>query len=322
MSSNQRKRDWCFTINDYDDDDIMKLRDISVDTTYMVWGKETAPTTGTRHLQGYVYFTNAKTFSAVKKLMPKGAHLEAAKGSAEQNKEYCEKEGDSEEYGTMPKKHGDGGAAKNKERWDAARKHARDGNFDEIDSDIYVRCYGTLKKIRQDELTTARGTHDTEQQMLWFWGPSGTNKSRTARLKYPNAYLKMCNKWWDNYQGQDTVLIEDFDEQHKVLIHHMKIWADRYSFMAEVKGHCIEIRPERIVVTSNYHPSQIWDKPEDLEPILRRFKTIEFPNNDPEYGGMITGSSGAAASTAASTSTSALAPTFHLPGRTTTFTDD
>jgi hypothetical protein len=117
---------------------------------------------------------------------------------------------------------------------------------------------------------------DTEHKMLWLCGGTGTGKSYAARTQYPKAYLKMCNKWWDEYNGQNVALIEDFDKHHTVLIHHMKIWADRYPFLAEVKGSAKRIRPRVIVVTSNYRPEDIWSDEGDLGPILRRFRVIQF----------------------------------------------
>jgi hypothetical protein len=86
----------------------------------------------------------------------------------------------------------------------------------------------------------------------------------------------MCNKWWDDYAGEDVAIIEDFGKQHKVLSHHLKIWGDRYSFPAEVKGGKIDIRPRVIIVTCNWHPNEIFEEEQDLNPILRRFKTVHF----------------------------------------------
>lgn len=56
----------------------------------------------------------------------------------------------------------------------------------------------------------------------------------------------------------------------------LKIWADRYKFRTEEKGSSLVIRPERIIVTSNYHPKDIWPQHEILEPLRRRFQIIEI----------------------------------------------
>jgi len=85
------------------------------------------------------------------------------------------------------------------------------------------------------------------------------------------------NKWFDGYQG-GPILLDDFDTSHKALGHHLKRWADRYAFVAEIKGGAKWIRPDRVVVTSNYSIRQIFGEDAILaEAIERRFTQTYMP---------------------------------------------
>lgn len=97
----RRYRAWVFTINNWTQEDLERCRLLKDTCRYTIFGREVAPTTGTRHIQGYAYFTNALTMSALSKKLPR-ARLEQAKGNPGENREYCSKEGDFEEYGDIP----------------------------------------------------------------------------------------------------------------------------------------------------------------------------------------------------------------------------
>lgn len=270
----QKRRDYCFTVNNWGVEDTLEVDALfaTEKVRYIIVGKETGAE-GVSHLQGYVYFHNAVPFSTVKKALTR-AHIEPCKGNPDQNITYCSKDGDFLELGERPisqKRKGE----MSKERWDTILDSAKKGKIEEIPSDIQIRYYRTLRLIQKDYMASVPDTSGCCG--VWYYGDSGAGKSRQARIDYPDPYLKMCNKWWDGYQNQPYVLIEDFDKLHAHLGHHLKLWGDRYSFLAESKGSAHTIRPDKIIITSNYHPSEIWpDQPKTLEPILRRFIIKQF----------------------------------------------
>jgi len=101
-NENRRTRRWVFTLNNPKGDinEFMESLTSKVATRYVVIGKEHAPTTGTLHWQGFVEFENAATFKQVQQRI-EGAHIEPAKGSNSQNRDYCTKGNDFVEYGTL-----------------------------------------------------------------------------------------------------------------------------------------------------------------------------------------------------------------------------
>lgn len=269
-------RNFTFTLNNYDSKpELVEALD-TLACKYMVYGKEVGAE-GTPHLQGHVTFSHQKTETAARKVL-RGCHVEVSKAPVA-SVQYCKKDGDYKERGTPPqdrKEAAAAGGAAEQERWRKIRIAAEEGRFDEIPENVRFSQYKAVQHHREQGLKK-RKLEDTEEQHLWYYGPTGTGKSRKARTEYPDAYLKLCNKWWDGYEDQKEVLIEDFDKVHGVLCHHMKIWGDRYPFTAEVKGGSTgAIRPTRIIVTSNYHPEDIWESDNDLNPILRRFKCVKF----------------------------------------------
>jgi GTPase SAR1 family protein len=117
-----------------------------------------------------------------------------------------------------------------------------------------------------------KGIDLPELNNLWIWGPAGCGKSTTARRMCNNDfYPKQMNKWWDGYQNEEVVIIDDFEKESH-LGHHLKIWADHFSFLAETKGGMLQIRPKRIIITSNYSPHDCFPEDELQKAILRRFK--------------------------------------------------
>jgi len=266
-------RSWCFTINNYTEDERDALRNGKY--AYMVFGYERG-VEGTPHLQGYVHLLQAKTLSAMKKIMPR-AHLEIRMGTVDQAVEYCKKEGDFEEFGVKPLSQKEKGETE-KKRWKRVLDLSESGDFDTLKEEeprLWVLHEEKLRKkskIMPDALPIGPG----EKVHEWYYGVPGSGKSHKARVENPGAYLKRKNKWWDGYEGQEVVIIEEWSPDDKLSLQNLKEWADKWPFAAERKGGYMNIRPKKIIVCSNYHPNDCCERSEDSMALARRFKVTHF----------------------------------------------
>lgn len=267
----ERYRSWCFTLNNWTEEQRSAL--LGIKCKYMVVGKEVGEA-GTPHLQGYVQMSSVKTRAQIAKMGPlSGAYLVPAKGTTEENVTYCSKDGDFEEVGVRPltpKEKGEKGA----QFWDDIRKAATEGRMEDIPSKVMLSHYNNIKAIAKDNMPKQAPLDYTTGE--WWVGESGTGKSRTARTTYPEAYIKGVNKWWDGYRGEKVVIIEDLDKFNVAMGGDLKRWCDHYSFPAEVKGGGMNIRPEKIIITSQYEVDEIWEDVATVQALQRRCKRRRF----------------------------------------------
>lgn len=258
-------RNWVFTLNNWTDGDLCAARGLGC--SFGVIGKEVGEG-GTPHLQGYVRFTNPVRLSALHTALPR-AHWEPRRGTHEQARDYCRKDGDFDQWGTEPASKEEK-ARRSREaiaaRWDAAKA----GRFEELPPE-HIRVY---EYIHRKQLVS--GDRD-DLFNLWIYGPSGCGKSSMVRRHYAGFYDKRINKWWDNYDGQQVVLLDDVDPSHEFICYDLKRWSDHYAFPVEVKGGSLPpIRPSVVIVTSQFRIQDVFPKHEDAAAIHRRFLTVSW----------------------------------------------
>lgn len=95
-------KNWCFTLNNYVDEDIQRLSGLGVGrdkVSYCIFGKEVGES-GTPHLQGFVQFENRVRIAAVKRHVGERAHVEHAR-VVPAAIQYCKKEGSFVEVGEL-----------------------------------------------------------------------------------------------------------------------------------------------------------------------------------------------------------------------------
>lgn len=169
----------------------------------------------------------------------------------------------------------------NKQVFKDAYEAAKEGRFDDIPEYLRIRYYNTFKTIHRDNQKVLPSLETLSN--VWIWSKeSGTGKSRTARESFPDSYIKAAdNQWWDGYSNQEVVIIEDWSIYDKCRSDMLKRAVDHYPFPAQIKGSSLMIRPKHIIVTSNYHPEEIWNEDRvTYECIMRRFKVIEKVKDD------------------------------------------
>lgn len=265
----RRTRGYCFTLNNYTERDEEVLKE--VDCQYITWGRETAPSTGTKHLQGYVHFATEKTARAVRLTMGPRVHIEMRMGTIQQAVDYCQKDGDFFEKGQVRME-------SSGDQWKDVLEMAEKGEISAIKEQyprLFITYYRTIFAIRAFNSKPLEGPLEHE----WWYGPTGTGKSRRLWREYPEHFQKSANKWWDGYSGQEVIAIEEWEPKNECTASKLKIWADRYPFPAEIKGGTLQkIRPRKIIVTSNYTIKECFPNEQDYKPLLRRFKVVHFPS--------------------------------------------
>lgn len=213
--------------------------------------------------------------------------VEKRKYSVEANVRYCSKDGDIWlQYGEEPLTSKEKGK-KEKKRWRDAVDSAKNGDIDSIDPDIFLRHYSALKKIREDY--RPKPDNNDSLDNIWIFGKTGLGKSRIVHSKYgKDVYIKELNKWWDGYDREEVVLVDDIDpDTAKFMVKFIKNWTDHYRFPAQSKGgyNTSGIRPKRIIFTSNYSIDDcfFFSSKDDIEALKRRFRIIEMTESNKSF---------------------------------------
>lgn len=169
-SKDVRSYKYIFTWNNYPEDYRDQLENNIGDIKWLICAEEVAPSTGTKHLQGYVEFKGKRRWDALKKLNfgETHVHWQPAKGNPKDQWEYITKtlEGDEDDWGdeffeigirpsfglsSKQMKQRQSNAEKNEQRWIDAREAAKEGRFDDIPPQLYIPHMRTWKALHQEE---------------------------------------------------------------------------------------------------------------------------------------------------------------------------
>lgn len=294
-------RGYTFTVNNYLPEDEEKLRSFE-DCVYLIYAREVAPKTGTLHLQGYVYFKTQRYCGVLSRILPSGAHIEAAKGNPYQNRDYCKKSNaaipnspeDIYEFGECPI----GGMPKgdtvridkNKKKYEMMQEYTL-GQLSSTGfiSPNEVACLQKAIEVYAEEKRRANPPV-AMQEMHFYWltgSKSGTGKTSTHKRLFPNAFLKdPSNRWFpSDIDIYNEIVFQEYSLGCGFPVSLLKQLCDYTPAVVEFKGGMRVIRPKIIIVTSNFTIDQCFQNAVDADALHRRFETIPFPNLDVITGG-------------------------------------
>lgn len=270
----QRSRNYCFTLNNYKETDVDCISNIQ-GYKYLIIGHEIGAK-GTPHLQGYIMFKNARNYESVKNYI-KRWHVEIAKGSPHENFVYCSKDNKYTEFGERPKGQGF--------RSDIDHIKSLVKSNTSI-KEIYENCnsYQALRFAEKGlELYSAK--RNWKPKVFWYYGSTGTGKTKRALEECPEAWISGRNlKWWQGYECQTEVIIDDFRKDF-CTFHELLRILDRYPYTVEIKGGSRQLLAKVIIITSPYDPWHTYETREDIGQLIRRIDKIINFDTDTEVGG-------------------------------------
>lgn len=264
-----RAKNWCLTINNpLPAERLLLPNGLPPEIGYFVYQIERGAD-GTEHVQGYVQFREARRLGWIKRFvcgvnehgqpfLPFArAHLEVARGTAEQAAAYCKKV-DTRVAGPYEL----GFMSSQGARSDLAKAYSdivRTGDWTAGGEEISLKyASGCIKAAarfpppRRDDLT-----------VITLVGTTGIGKTHTAWANFPNLYSPYYGNsglWWDGYERQEVVLLEEFRGQ--VPLQKLLQVLDPYPLRLEVKGGITPAFFRLVIITSNTSPTDWYpDKP-------------------------------------------------------------
>ena len=240
------------------------------DFSYILGGKELAPTTGTPHIQGYFEYASARSFRTPRRAFFGRAHIEKRRGTQKQAIDYCKKDGDWEDAGV---------AAQQGKRQDVLDLMEMT-NRGESELDIWhthpvLMFHGNKSYDRYKKLVATKRDRTVTPDIRLYWGRTRTGKTRAAVDEFPDIKFHLSGKWFDSYEEGHAYLFDDFDSSEIGISKVLQV-TDRYAIDVEIKGGSAAWNPPVIIFTSN-DPIETWYpdiSPARKEALVVRFTTI------------------------------------------------
>lgn len=278
-------------------DDVAAALDNGLPIQYYVLGLETAPTTGTVHVQGYVEFKRKKTpkngytKARLQREYP-GWHWEPRMATQERAIQYIKGPGPMECWDGHIKNDFDPHPLESGTPW-----QSNQGDRTDIESIIECIRQGMslndiADKFPEHWMRMSRGIESLHHrihivpkleeppQITVVVGRSGCGKSHfVEQLIGDRPYYvpvppnqRRGASWWDGYNGADVLWLRDFKGYRSGIgLSFFLNLGDKWPIGVQPKGSVFTFRPHYIFICSNFMPGRWWMDAQDQKgAIIRR----------------------------------------------------
>jgi len=280
-------KNWCFTLNNpttAETERLLKLEDLDA-VRYLIFQLEMG-VRETCHYQGYIQLKSKKRMAQVKDIVGERAHLEVAKGSAEQNKQYCSKRdgrlAGPWEFGSPTTK---GKRSDLCNFVDEIRENPlmKEKEILEKFPDIFAKYPRFIKDVRRiyntpegrEEFQPRQGWQTTLNNTLlseadrrkvnWYWEPIGCVGKSFFALNFRDGkgrrgYVVTGGRHADIFYAYDreTTVFFDWTRDNKETIPYSVIESFKNGYFLSTKYESVPItfNIPHVVVFANYPPDQ------------------------------------------------------------------
>lgn len=296
MARTSASRKYQITINNpqehgFDHEIIKRNLEEMAGCLYWCMCDEVGCDTGTYHTHVYMAFQNAKEFLAIQRRFY-GAHIEVARGSHRENRDYIRKEGkwlDDVKHGTsVPGTFEESGELLPEQ--DKQQKQS-EAIFEMIESGAsnaeiireYPSAMNRIQHINATRQTLLEERYRKEFRKLYveyLWGKTGVGKTRGIMEKYGYENVYRVTNYqhpFDTYAGQDVLLLDEF--RSSLTISEMLNYLDGYPLMLPCRFADRVACYTKVYVVSNIpfdqqYPNVQIGEPETWKAFSRRFNGV------------------------------------------------
>lgn len=264
---------------------------------YIVMQHERCPDTGRLHWQCYLESTHPVRVALLQKEFIRGAHYKPCSRSRAANVAYCTKEESRHEcnkqysWGSTERKRKQADAFDWGQFVEQARRTSLRNMFEQFPA-ATVRHWQAVKKIRSlEKIERPDGV-----ELIILLGAPGTGKSRTCKMEWPDGWYKPADLstkgdavWWDTYDGEETIIWNDFRPELLPLTVMLQL-VDFYPLKLPVKGSFEGIAAHRVVLTTNsltpenwYEGDEAWRRRIDDFGTIRDYGTTKWKFVEGKY---------------------------------------